>query len=51
VLLGLLNPLAALLPLMDVGNSDDAKRGADACRALSQRIAAHPLLPPPPRAR
>ena len=51
VLLGLLNPLAALLPLMDVGNSDDAKRGADACRALSQRIAARPLLPAPPNAR
>ncbi|HWI11429.1 MAG TPA: AsmA family protein, partial [Burkholderiaceae bacterium] len=51
LLLGLLNPLAALVPLMDVGSSDDAKRGADACRALSQRIAARPLLPAPPRAR
>ena len=51
VLLGLLNPLAALVPLMDVGSSDDAKRGGDACRALSQRIAARPLLLPPARAR
>ncbi len=48
VLLGLLNPLAAILPLMDIGSSDDAQRGAAACRALAQRIAARPLLPPPP---
>lgn len=51
VLLGLLNPLAAIIPLMDIGSSDDAKRGADACRALSQRSAARRLLPPPARAR
>ena len=46
-LLGLINPLAALIPLMDVGSSADAKRGADDCRALSTRIAAKPLLPAP----
>ena len=43
-LLSLVNPLAALIPFIDVGNSADAKRGADACRELSTRIAAKPLL-------
>jgi AsmA family protein len=46
-LLALVNPLAALIPFIDVGSSAEAKRGADACRALSQRIAAKPLLPAP----
>ena len=46
-LLALINPVAAILPLMDIGDSADAKRSADACRALSQRIAAKPLLPAP----
>ena len=46
-LLGLINPLAALLPLMDVGSSADAKRGMEQCRALSNRIAARPALPAP----
>lgn len=46
-LLGLLNPLAALIPLIDTGSSEDAQRGADACRALSKRIAARPALPAP----
>jgi hypothetical protein len=32
---------------MDVGNGADAKRGADDCRALSNRIAAKPGLPAP----
>jgi uncharacterized protein involved in outer membrane biogenesis len=41
-LLGLVNPLAALIPLMDMGNSADSKRGADDCRALSNRVAAKP---------
>jgi hypothetical protein len=49
-LLSLLNPLAAILPLIDTGNSDEAKRGTDACRALSQRIAARPALAAPPPA-
>ncbi len=46
-LLGLINPLAALIPLIDVGSSADSKRGADECRALSNRIAARPSLPAP----
>jgi AsmA family protein len=46
-LLGLINPLAALIPLIDVGSSADSKRGADQCRALSNRIAARPSLPAP----
>jgi uncharacterized protein involved in outer membrane biogenesis len=46
-LLGLVNPLAALIPLIDVGNNADAQRGADECRALSARIAAKPVLSAP----
>ena len=46
-LLGLINPVAALIPLIDVGDSEDAKRGAADCQALSARIAAHPQLPAP----
>jgi len=46
-MLSLLNPLAALIPLIDFGNSDDAKHGADACRALSQRIKTRPALAAP----
>jgi uncharacterized protein involved in outer membrane biogenesis len=45
-LLALVNPLVALIPLIDTGNSADAKRGADDCRALAKRIAAKPLPPP-----
>lgn len=50
-LLGLLNPLAALIPLIDIGSSEDAKRGGEQCRALSKRIAARPALaaPAPPK--
>ena len=50
-LLALINPLAAIIPLMDIGDSADAKRSADACRALSQRIAAKPVLPAPAAAK
>jgi uncharacterized protein involved in outer membrane biogenesis len=50
-LLALINPLAALIPLIDVGNSADAQRGMDDCRALSRRIKAVPALPPPAPAR
>ena len=46
-LLGLINPLAALLPLIDVGSSVDAKRGVEQCRAMAGRIAARPALPAP----
>lgn len=38
VLLALVNPLGALIPLMDPGDADAAKRGAESCRALMQRI-------------
>ncbi len=46
-LLALVNPLAALIPFIDAGNSDDAQRGADECRAFARRIAARPNLPAP----
>ena len=46
-LLALVNPFAALIPLLDFGDSADARRGADDCRALSKRIAATPNLPAP----
>lgn len=39
-LLSLLNPVAALIPFFDIGDGDDAKRGAAKCQALSQRAAA-----------
>jgi AsmA family protein len=50
-LLSFLNPLAALIPLIDIGNSDDAERGASNCRALSKRIKERPALPAPKAAR
>jgi len=37
LLLALLNPLAALIPLIDTGDSDTAQRNAAACRNLMQR--------------
>ena len=46
-LLALVNPLAALIPLFDIGSADEAKRGGDDCQALSARIAERPALPPP----
>ena len=46
-LLALVNPLAALIPLLDFGSGEAAKRGADECQALSRRIAAKPNLPAP----
>ena len=36
-LLGLLNPLAALIPLFDAGSAEEAGRGAAGCRGLIQR--------------
>ena len=50
-LLGLLNPIAALIPLMDLGDIEEAKRGAAGCADLSRRIKAQPTLPAPPAAR
>lgn len=37
LLLALLNPLAALIPLIDTGDSDTAQRNAVSCRSLMQR--------------
>ena len=37
LLLGLLNPLAALIPCLEPGNADEAQQGAADCLALSQR--------------
>ena len=37
LLLALLNPLAALIPLIDTGDSDTAARHAASCRSLMQR--------------
>ena len=47
-LLGLLNPVAALIPFIDVGSPDEAERGAAGCAQLSSRIKAQPKLPAPP---
>ena len=38
-LLGLINPLAALLPLVDTGDEKAASRGAEGCRKLMERAA------------
>ncbi len=40
LLLGLINPLAALIPLVDTGNADGAERSATGCQALMRRSAA-----------
>lgn len=45
LLLALLNPLAALVPLLDDGDADAAARGAEGCRALIQRGAAASARP------
>ena len=37
LLLGLINPLAALIPLIDPGDADAARRGAAGCQNLMQR--------------
>lgn len=47
-LLGLLNPVAALIPFIDVGSPGEAERGAAGCAQLSRRIKAQPRLPAPP---
>jgi len=36
-LLALVNPLAALIPLLDTGDTDRAARAADSCRSLMER--------------
>ena len=49
-LLALINPLAALIPLMDIGGGAEAQRGVEACRALARRAKSVPMpafaLPP-----
>ncbi|WP_394787251.1 AsmA family protein [Rhodoferax sp.] len=40
LLLALVNPFAAIIPLVDMGNADAARRGTAGCQALSQRSAA-----------
>lgn len=47
ILLGLLNPLAAIIPLFDFGSDKKADKGNDACLSLSKRIAGKVSLPPP----
>ncbi|BDT66607.1 hypothetical protein os1_07700 [Comamonadaceae bacterium OS-1] len=39
LLLALVNPLAAVIPWVDLGDADAAKRGAAGCAALTQRSA------------
>lgn len=46
-LLALLNPLAALVPLVDLGDRATAERDRATCRTLSQRLGSAPGLPPP----
>ena len=36
-LLALVNPLAALIPLIDTGDTESAARAADSCRRLMER--------------
>jgi AsmA family protein len=48
-LLGLINPLAALIPLVDPGDADAAKRGAAGCQSLMQRGAARRTVAKPGR--
>ncbi len=40
VLLAFVNPLAALIPLIDPGDAEEARRAAAGCAALTQRAAA-----------
>jgi len=51
LLLGLLNPLAALLPLIDLGNAEEAGRGATGCQGLMQRKPAPRAAAPTARSR
>ena len=47
VLLGLVNPFAALIPFIDVGDNKEAERDAVGCRGLKQRVAAVAAARPP----
>ncbi len=46
-LLALLNPFAAIVPLIDPGDSAEAKRDGALCAALAQRMTSRPSLPAP----
>jgi uncharacterized protein involved in outer membrane biogenesis len=45
-LLALINPLAALIPLLDPGDSEQADRDAAGCRELSARMKQRAAQPP-----
>ncbi len=45
--LALLNPFAAIVPLLDTGDSAEAKRDGALCSALAKRMTAQPALPVP----
>ncbi len=49
LLLGLINPLAALIPLVDPGDADAARRGAEGCQGLMQRSTAKRTVVKPAR--
>ena len=49
VLLALVNPFAALLPLIDPGDAEEARRAADGCAAFTKRAVAGVAKPPPVR--
>ena len=46
-LLALLTPLAAIIPLIDTGDSADAKKADESCVALAKRLSAKSSLPSP----
>ena len=48
-LLALANPLAALIPFVDVGDAKAAERGAAGCKSVLQKTAAKRVIAPPVR--
>ncbi len=49
LLLALVNPLAALIPLVDQGDAEAAARGAAGCKSLMQRVPVKPAAVAAPR--
>ena len=49
VVLAFINPLAALIPLIDPGDADEAARAASGCQPLIQRAKTRPAGAKPPR--
>jgi uncharacterized protein involved in outer membrane biogenesis len=47
IVLAQLNPLAALVPMIDLGNAGAAERGSEGCRRLAQRAATAAARPAP----